>query len=106
MTALRVPPLDAVKLFASFAVLHASVQHIAGMQSLFFRQTKVIFSRFFAVYELSLIVTAIKVTSFDPKNSGASIAIIGFDVGQLPVPESPCTISFTSASTSAKIHSL
>ncbi|EIE83169.1 hypothetical protein RO3G_07874 [Rhizopus delemar RA 99-880] len=41
---------------------------------------KVVFFRCNAIHELSLRVTAIKVTPFDPENSGALIAIFGSHV--------------------------
>ncbi|EIE92200.1 hypothetical protein RO3G_16911 [Rhizopus delemar RA 99-880] len=56
---------------------------------------KVAFFRCNAIHELSLRVTAIKVTPFDPENSGALIAIFGSHVVQIPGPESFCIVSFT-----------
>ena len=95
MTASKIPPLEAKKLFESFEVMDASVQQTAGMQSFFFSPSKVVFYRYYAIYELSLRVAVIKFISFDPENSGASITVIRFYVGQLPGPESPCIVSFT-----------
>jgi hypothetical protein len=40
-------------------------------------------------------VAVIKAIPFDPENSGASIAIIWFYIGQAPGPESPCIVFFT-----------
>ncbi|KAG1387527.1 hypothetical protein G6F59_016362 [Rhizopus arrhizus] len=75
--------------------MDASVQQTAGMQSFFFSPSKVVFYRYYAIYELSLRAAVIKFISFDPENSGASITVIRFYVGQLPGPESPCIVSFT-----------
>jgi len=97
VTASKIPPLEAKKLFESFEVMDASVQQTAGMQSFFFSPSKVVFYRYYAIYELSLRVAVIKFISFDPENSGASITVIRFYVGQLPGPESPCIVSFPSA---------
>lgn len=97
MTASKIPPLEAKKLFESFEVMDASVQQTAGMQSFFFSPSKVVFYRYYAIYELSLRAAVIKFISFDPENSGASITVIRFYVGQLPGPESPCIVSFPSA---------
>lgn len=95
MTASKIPPLEAKKLFESFEVMDASVQQTAGMQSFFFSPSKVVFYRYYAIYELSLRAAVIKFISFDPENSGASITVFRFYVGQLPGPESPCIVSFT-----------
>ncbi|KAG0754661.1 hypothetical protein G6F24_012335 [Rhizopus arrhizus] len=67
------------------------------MQSFFFSPSKVVFYRYYAIYELSLRAAVIKFISFDPENSGASITVFRFYVGQLPGPESPCIVSFPSA---------
>ena len=97
MTASKIPPLEAKKLFESFEVMDASVQQTAGTQSFFFSPSKVVFYRYYAIYELSLRVAVIKFISFDPENSGASITVFRCYVGQLPGPESPCIVSFPSA---------
>ena len=97
MTASKISSLEAKKLFASFEVTDASVQQTAGTQSFFSSPSKVVFYRYYAIYELSLRAAVINVIPFDPENSGASITIIRFYVGQVPGPESPCIVSFPSA---------
>ena len=95
MTASKIPPLEAKKLFESFEVMDASVQQTAGMQSFFFSPSKVVFYRYYAIYELSLRAAVIKVIPFDPENSGGSNIIAGSYVEQVPGSESPCIVSFT-----------
>ena len=95
MTASKIPSLEGKKLFESFEVMDDSVRQTAGTQSFFFSPSKVVFYRYYAIYELSLRAAVIKFISFDPENSGASITVIRFYVGQLPGPESPCIVSFT-----------
>ena len=97
MTASKIPSLEGKKLFESFEVMDDSVQQSAGTQSFFFSPSKVVFYRYYAIYELSLRAAVIKVIPFDPENSGVSITIIGSYVGQVPGPESPCIVSFPSA---------
>ena len=72
MTTSKVPSLEAKKLFASFEVTDASVQQTAGTQSFFFSPSKVVFYRYYVIYELSLRAAVIKVIPFDPENSGSS----------------------------------
>jgi hypothetical protein len=76
VTASKIPPLEAKKLFESFAVMDACMQKTASTQSFFFSLPKVVFFLCNAIYELSLRVAVIKAIPFDPENSGASIAII------------------------------
>jgi hypothetical protein len=97
VTASKIPSLEVQKLSESFEVMDASVQQTAGTQSFFFSPSKVVFYRYYAIYELSLRAAVIKVIPFDPENSGASIIIIESHVGQVPGPESPCIVSFPSA---------
>ncbi|KAG0809772.1 hypothetical protein G6F16_013599 [Rhizopus arrhizus] len=58
--------------------MDASVQQAAGMQSFFFSPSKVVFYRYYAIYELSLRAAVIKVIPFESENSSASTTIIGF----------------------------
>jgi hypothetical protein len=95
VTASKILSLEAKKNFESFEVMDASVQQKAGTQSSFFSPSKVVFYRYYAIYELSLRAAVIKVISFHPENSGASITIIGVYVGQVPRPEFPYIVSFT-----------
>jgi hypothetical protein len=97
VTASKIPSLEAKKLFESFEVTDASVQQTAGTQSFFFSPPKVVFYRYYAIYELRLQAAVIKVIPFDLEHSGASIAVIGSYVGQVSGPESPCIVSFPSA---------
>ena len=54
MTASKIPPLEAKKLFESFEVMDASVQQTAGMQSFLFSPSKVVFYRYCRVWSLMM----------------------------------------------------